>query len=197
MLCDTLLGQGEKIEAVIAPKVVERRAVFSGISYFDKDEYVYNYSVDEVYLVNGIGALPGSMLRAKIYRKFESKGYVFPALISEKAFVSKYAQVGRGAQVLHGAVVQSGVKIGDQCIVNTRAIVEHDCELNEFNHIAPNAVLCGGVTGGKNVYVGANATVIQCVSLGDNVVVGAGAVVTKAVANNTTVYPAKNFQRKG
>jgi sugar O-acyltransferase (sialic acid O-acetyltransferase NeuD family) len=85
------------------------------------------------------------------------------------------------------AVINPGTNIGWGCIINTGAIVEHDCEIKSWSHIGPGAVLNGGAKVGEYSLVGSNAVVLGGLRVGDNCVVGAGAVVTKDVPDNTTV----------
>ena len=60
-------------------------------------------------------------------------------------------------------------------------------------HIAPGAVLSGGVRVGAGAHIGVGATVRQGISIGEEAIVGAGAVVVRDVAARTTVagVPAK------
>ena len=51
-------------------------------------------------------------------------------------------------------------------IVNTGAIVEHDCYVGDHVHIASGAVLAGGVVVGEGAHVGASASVRQGVRIG-------------------------------
>jgi hypothetical protein len=53
--------------------------------------------------------------------------------------------------------------------------VEHDCIVGDHAHVAPAAVLCGGVSIGESVHVGAGAIVLVGVKLGAGAVVAAGA----------------------
>jgi len=78
-------------------------------------------------------------------------------------------------------------------IVNTGAVVEHDCVVGDFAHISPNAVLAGGVTLGPLAWVGSCASVRQLIAVGEASVVGMGAVVTRDVIAGVTVVgnPAK------
>jgi sugar O-acyltransferase (sialic acid O-acetyltransferase NeuD family) len=84
-------------------------------------------------------------------------------------------------------------KIGRGAICNTGCVIEHECEVDEFAHIGPGAVLCGNVKIGQQTFVGANAVIRQGITVGKNVMIGAGAVVVKNVPDNTTVIgvPAK------
>ncbi len=196
VLCDILLSQGYKIDAIVSPEPVDHRTVFTGIARFESDNCVFKYSTKDVVLVNGIGPQLKNKLRQKIAEKFRSKGYEFATIVSDYAVVSTNSKLEEGVQVLHGAVVQAGVAVGEQSVVNTRAIIEHDCLLGRFNHIGPGAVLCGEVETGEAVYVGAGAIVTQCVRLEGRVIVGAGATVTRSTQSDSIVYPAKCVCKK-
>jgi UDP-3-O-[3-hydroxymyristoyl] glucosamine N-acyltransferase len=83
-------------------------------------------------------------------------------------------------------VVNPGARIGRGVIVNTAAIVEHDCIVGDYCHLAPRAGLLGHCVLGDNVWLGANATVVQGVSVCSNVTIGAGAVVTSNITEPGT-----------
>jgi acetyltransferase-like isoleucine patch superfamily enzyme len=89
------------------------------------------------------------------------------------------------------AILQTGATVGRHSVINTGALVEHDCKIGAYNHIAPKATLCGQVETNENVYVGAGSTVIQGVSIGSGAIVGAGASLTQSLEENTIAYPAR------
>jgi sugar O-acyltransferase (sialic acid O-acetyltransferase NeuD family) len=106
----------------------------------------------------------------------------FGQAIHPSATVSRFVQgIGKGTVILHNAVIQIHTLIGDHCIVNTSANVDHDCVIGDFVHISPNATLCGNVTVGEGTHIGASATAIPGVSIGKWCVVGAGSVVTRDI----------------
>ena len=72
--------------------------------------------------------------------------------------------------------------LGDGAIVNTGAIVEHDCAVGAAAHIAPRATLGGDVTVGDGAHVGMGAVVVEGVRLGAGAFVAAGAVVVEGRA---------------
>lgn len=111
----------------------------------------------------------------------------FTNAIHSSAIVSERSSIGDGTVVLAGVVIQTNARLGNHVIVNTRSIIEHDCVVGDFSHIAPGVTLCGNVRVGHSSHVGAGATVIQGITIGDNVMIGAGAVVIRDVADNTTV----------
>ena len=59
-------------------------------------------------------------------------------------------------------------------------------------------MLCGGVTLGDGVHVGAGAVIVQEIHIGAQAVIGAGAVVTANVPAGATVFgvPARKVERR-
>ncbi|KAA8671131.1 acetyltransferase [Vibrio gigantis] len=193
VLADILIRQGREILAVICPDDISQRRVFSGIKQFHKDSDIEQFSPQGVSLVLGIGAMPKSNLREKIAKYFIALGYRFENVIAETAFVSEYATIENGVQIMEGAVIQTGVFIGQHSIINTSVLVEHDCQIGAYNHLAPKATLCGQVKTEYGCYVGANATVIQGVTLGTLSIVGAGAILTKPLPQQSICYPFRSI----
>jgi len=117
--------------------------------------------------------------------------------IHPSAIISDHASFGEGTVVMQGAVIQSSVSIGKHCIINTTASVDHDCLLEDYVHISPNATLCGAVSVGEGSQVGAGAVVIPEIKIGKWSLVAAGAVVMKNVPDNVLVLgnPARVVKR--
>lgn len=194
-LVDILRQQRTRIYAISAPKVDHDSALFDGFQVFSNDNEIYQYCCNEVNLVNGIGSIPGSYLRADVFQKFREDQYKFLSIKSDLSFISDYSEIRMGVQILPGAIINSNTRIGENCIINTGAIIEHDCVLGPSNHIAPGAMLSGGVSTGSCVHIGTGAVVIQGVTIGDNSIIGAGAVVTTNIPDNQIVYPSRSTQR--
>ena len=76
--------------------------------------------------------------------------------------------------------------VGENCILNTGAIVEHDCIVADHVHLSPAVTLCGKVTVGSFTHLGAGVTVIPGTSIGARAVVGAGAVVLQEIPSDST-----------
>jgi sugar O-acyltransferase (sialic acid O-acetyltransferase NeuD family) len=85
--------------------------------------------------------------------------------------------VEAGCFVAAGAVLGPLSRLGAGVIVNHGAVVDHDCTVGDFTHVAPRAVLGGGVQLGRRVMLGAGAVVLPGVRVVDDAVIGAGAVV--------------------
>jgi acetyltransferase-like isoleucine patch superfamily enzyme len=76
-------------------------------------------------------------------------------------------------------------------------IIEHECSIGNFSHIAPGAVLAGNVSIGSGCLIGANSVIKQGLKVGDNVIIGAEAVVLKDINSNTKIVgnPAREIKR--
>lgn len=191
VLVDILRAQRRKILAIVSPEDISFRKVFSGIPHLKNDDDVLDYSPEIIKLINGVGMLPKSELKIKLNEHYISLGYKFETIISNDACVSPFSEIKQGAQIFAGAIIHAGSVIGEHSIINSGVIIEHDCNIGKYNHIAPRSILCGQVITGKNVYVGAGATVIQNITLEKDSIIGAGAIVTENVLNGQICYPSR------
>lgn len=193
VLVDMLRQLNHSIVGLVARDKPEDRPVFSGIPYYSSDDDVLAFDKHDVLLVNGIGSLPGSDIRAKLHKQFQQVGYQFITIVSPRAMVSAYSSLAEGVQVMPGAIINANSIIGEGTIINSGAIVEHDCQIGAHNHIAPGAALSGDVSTGDYVHIGTGASVIQGIEIGDHVMVGAGATVMSNLDSNRKLYVAKPF----
>ncbi|MCF0071653.1 acetyltransferase [Dyadobacter sp. CY261] len=113
--------------------------------------------------------------------------HLFGKAIHPTASIEPSVSIGLGTVIIHRAVVQAGSYLGCHVIVNTGAIIDHDCVLADFAHIGPGATLCGGVHVGECTLVGAGSVILPQVSIGKECVIGAGTVVVSDVPDFTTV----------
>ena len=114
------------------------------------------------------------------------------------AISSRWCTIGAGTQLLARSVVNPGAMLGVNVIVNTSAVVEHDCVIEDHVHIATGATLAGSVRIGELAHVGCGAIVKEGVTVGKRAIVGAGAVVVNDVPSDCTVIgvPARPLVRK-
>jgi len=131
-------------------------------------------------LICGLAAIGGARGRDRlsVHGRFRSHGLRIEPIVHPTASVSRSALLGPGSQILALSVVAADTRLGEACIVNHRAVVDHECTLGDGVHLAPASTICGCVTLGQNVMVGAGAIVLPRISIGADTIVGAGAVVT-------------------
>ncbi|EKD71484.1 MAG: hypothetical protein ACD_46C00181G0049 [uncultured bacterium] len=146
-----------------------------------EDEILKNYFLSSIQLVNGIGSVKTTSQRENIFNKFKNIGYHFLNVIHPTSYVGQEVILGEGVQVMAGSTIQAGSRIGDNVIVNTHAVVDHDCVIEDHVHLAPGVVCCGNVTIGRGTHVGSGAVILQGINIGPNCLIAAGAVVTRDV----------------
>jgi len=133
-------------------------------------------------------AIGNNEIRQKKIQLLQKNNFNIITLTHPNAVISPYASLASGTVVLAGAVVNAFAKIGVGCIINTSAVVEHDCSIDDFSHICPNAALAGGVSVGVKSWVGIGCQVKQLITIGDNCIIGAGSTVINNIPNNTIAY---------
>lgn len=151
------------------------------------DEEVLRYAPEGIELVNGMGSVQSTIKRQEIFDTFKEKGYFFFNVIHPSAILAADVTLGEGVQVMAGAVLQTGVKVGSNSIVNTRASLDHDCILEDHVHIAPGVTLSGNVHIGQNSHIGTGAVIIQNIRIGSNSLIAAGAVVVENVLDGAVI----------
>ena len=131
--------------------------------------------------VVGLGSTGDNEPRRRVFELALSYDLEPLAVAHPSAICSKWAMVGPGSQFLTRSVINAGAILGANVIVNSGAIVEHDCVLGDHVHVATGAQLASTVQVGDGAHIGAGATVRQNITIGDRAIVGAGAVVVKDV----------------
>lgn len=136
---------------------------------------------------------PAGRVRLRLHDYLVAAGLQPVTVVHPTAFVAENAVLESGCQILAGAVVVAEARLGRQCIVNTKASVDHECTLADGVEIAPGATLCGLVQVETNGWVCAGAVVLPRLTIGADAIVGAGAVVIRDVPAGVTVVgvPAK------
>jgi UDP-perosamine 4-acetyltransferase len=195
VLIDALQRAGRAILGCVDPRRDSASAGPLGAPVLGSDDAIARYRADEIELVNGIGATdcrsaPGGWRRHEVDRRWRQRGYSFARVVHPSATIGNGCDIGDGIQIMAGVVVQTGTRLGAGCIVNTGARIDHDCTIGALAHIAPGAVLCGGVTVGDGAFVGAGATIVPGVAVGADARVGAGMVVIADVPAGARCSPA-------
>ncbi len=193
VIADILLSNNQSVEGFtalsVSPPILDR------IPYLGTDDIIFKRDSQTIWLANGVGSTEVSDLRQKIFKRFYDKGYSFPPIVSNDAYLSAFATINAGTVIFPGAVVQTGVVIDKNVIINSGAIIDHGCRIGNHVHIAPGATLSGDITVRDRSHIGTGATIIQGVEIGKEVIVAAGAVVTASLKDRKTVIgvPAKEM----
>ena len=124
--------------------------------------------------VLALGQLPDSAPRVRLAKYLQQLGFYLPVLISPYAVVSRHATIGLGTTVGHGAIVNAGAVVGSYCILNSRALLEHDVQVGNHCHISTGVLLNGGVSVGSGSFIGSGTMIREGLHFPPYTVIGAG-----------------------
>ena len=116
--------------------------------------------------------------RADLIREYENRGVEFVTLVSPHAVVTPHSEINDGCALMTGCIINRAT-LGRHVVVNSGAIVEHDCIVGENSFIGPGAVIGGFTEIGRNCFIGLGARIGNGLKIGDNITVGMGAIVSR------------------
>lgn len=153
------------------------------------DRGVRNYFVT-------VGQITTASLKKRLFENILYHKGISPVIISSSAIVSHRANINAGTILMHGTKVNADVVIGENCIINTMADIEHDVIIGDHVHISTSAVVNGEVRIGNEVMIGSNVVIRNGVSICDNVIIGAGSIVVKDITEHGIYIgnPVKKFR---
>ncbi len=130
---------------------------------------------------------PHGLVRLRIAHELCALGLTELSAIHPSAIIDPTATIASGFQAMAGAVIQPFARIGRQCIINTKASIDHDCEVEDGVDVSPGATICGEVHIESGAWIASGATVLPRVVIGAGAVVGAASLVRSDVSPGTTV----------
>ena len=122
----------------------------------------------------------------------------FASAIHPSAQIGKDVKIGKGVAIMAGAIVNSNSTIGDFTIINTKASLDHDGEMQPFSSLAPNATCGGNVSVGAFSAISISATIKHGISIGSHTIIGAASVLLKSCGDHLILYgcPAKEIRKR-
>lgn len=151
-----------------------------GFEIIGSDSSLGQFVEDHQFVVT-VGSIKSAAIRRRLYEQLVAAGGEAAVIMASSVNVSRFAEIGAGTVVLHGAIVNAGARVGENCILNTACVVDHDVFIGSHSHISTGALLNGGVNIGEECFIGSGAVVIQGIGIASGSVIGAGAVVTSDI----------------
>lgn len=126
--------------------------------------------------------------RHKIYSKLMELRLNYINVIHPSVNIGGDVNLGVGNFIAAGAIINSGTTVGNHCIINTGAQLDHDNRIEDFVSIAPKAALAGDVTVKRGSYIGMGANIIEKITVANQTVIGAGSLVTNDIPRFKVAY---------
>ncbi|WP_457746349.1 NeuD/PglB/VioB family sugar acetyltransferase [Sulfurimonas sp.] len=154
---DVIEQAGEFRVAGIIEKFVGESSPVLGYELIGVDDELEKLRQKYEYAFVTIGHIHSNSVRVKLFKKLKELDFTVPTIISPLAYVSKHATLQEGTVVMHHALINAGVKVGKNCIINSKALLEHDVLIEDNVHISTNATLNGSVRVKANSFVGSSS----------------------------------------
>jgi len=129
-----------------------------------------------------IGQIKNGHTRLSKFLELKKMGANFPVIVSSRAHVSRTASIDEGSIIMHDVVVNSFSRIGKNCIINTRSLIEHESVIGDHVHVATGAIVNGQCEVGSDVFLGSGSIVSNNIKIANRTIIGAGSVVIKDVS---------------
>lgn len=128
-----------------------------------------------------VGQIKSAKLRIKLYELLKKAKATLPVITSPLAYVSKSATINEGTIIMHDVVVNAVSKIGVNCILNSKCLIEHEAIVGNNCHISTGAIINGQVKVGEECFIGSGSVIGNNISIIDGVIVPAGMPVYKDI----------------
>ena len=139
------------------------------------------------YAVITVGQISSPLIRKRLYTKVIKLGFNLPAIISPTAYVSRHAFIGDGSVVMHSAIVNANARVGNNCIINSKVLIEHDVMIGDHCHISTGAIVNGNADIGSDSFVGSGSVIKHGIVLGSGCLVSMGTSVSHHHPENSRI----------
>ena len=162
------------------------RAGYDGVVFVDDaaatEERIMGFPLlraagDDLLDADCLVAFGDNPMRLRRSRELAAAGRRLVTVAGPSAVVSRHAIVETGCFIGELSYVGPRARIGVATIVNTGALVEHDCVIGAGCHVSVDVTIAGGCRLADEVTIFSGATLRNRVSIAAGIVVGAGAVV--------------------
>ena len=118
-------------------------------------------------------------------------------VIHPSAIISLEAKLGRGIYIGPGVIINPGARVGDNSIIWSGTVIEHDNLIGKNVFVAPGVNTAGYTKIGDSSFIGMGANIAKA-EIGKNVTVAAGSLVLKDVKSNKYIsgIPARIIREK-
>ena len=168
-----------------------------GYPVLGDEEILNNHKSEHTQLFIAIG---DNCTRQKVRDRIKTHfpAFSFATAIHPSATIGIEVKIGQGSAIMAGSILNPCCIIGEFCLINTKASLDHDSVMNDFSSLAPGVTTGGNVEIGASSAIGIGASIMHGVKIGTEVVIGGHAFVNKHVDDFSVCYgvPAKSIRKR-
>lgn len=173
--CIDVIESTEKFEIVgILDKSIPNSQKILGYPVLGNDSLIPQLIKDNCVFAITAGQIKNPDVRFNLFNLVKKLGGTLPVIISPRSHVSKWASIGEATMILHDVVINANSKIGMNCIINTKALIEHDVQVGDHCHLSTGSIVNGNGTIGDKCFIGSNTTIKEGITISSGLVIGAG-----------------------
>ena len=184
---DVLLAEGKYEIAGLIGLADEVRTSELGIPVIGTDEDLPQIRKTISHAHIALGQILNSEPREASYKRLQEFGFELPTIKSPTAIISPESHIGAGTIVMHGALVNRFATIGDNCIINSMALIEHGSVIGSHTHVSTRATINGDSIVGDRCFLGSGSILAHGVNIGDGTIIGMGICVRSDKTSNSRV----------
>lgn len=182
VVADILLKSGHGILGYLEKEAKEINPYRIKHLGFETDDAVIKLlKTNPSFIANG-----SNKMRKIVFEKMKHETEFINA-IHPSALIGMHVEIGISTMIGANSIINPLAKIGNAVICNTGSIIEHECIVEDYVHLAPGSVLCGNVKVGEGSFIGANTVVKQGIAIGKNCIIGAGSIILKDIEDGKVV----------
>ena len=119
------------------------------------------------------------------------------SVINKYSFLDSTSTLGKGIIVMPNVTLHCYSKVGDYCILNTSATIEHECIIGHGTHIMGGACVAGRVKIGKRCFIAPNSVIDVGCEIGEDCLIGTSSLVRYSFPKNSVIIgsPAKRIRK--
>ena len=174
VVADAIRKSGDTVLGFLDDHKIKNTSSFYGAEILGAISEYEKYT-SEAHFIIAIGNNP---LRKFLAESLKCRWYT---AVHPSAVIGEGAEIGDGSFVGAGAIINADAVVGNHVIVNTRAVVEHDCSVGNYTHLAPSSTMCGRASVGELTLVGARAVLTSGVKICSGTNLAAGSVVAQNI----------------
>ena len=146
-----ILGAGSLCQVVA--EMAQMSGRYTKIAFLDdrptpekERQYAIVGRTDEIAAFRGkyayaIPAIGCNEARLSLMKRLKTLGFAVPCMVHPSAFVSPLAEIGDGSIVRAKAAIARQTCVGEACLINLGALIDHGCVIGEGSHIPMGCVV--------------------------------------------------------